>query len=155
MCNFKVGDRVRLGISGRLPTIDFDRVSFDPDSFAEGEVVFADDSTFKVYYHEAYYWCFPQPSRANAGIAIHPAYPVLVGAEKVVEPIWRELICNDTSISRDSIPAHMLDSLIDRGERGVRRTQRAWPHMKVLEHKIVSEDDGIYLHWFWRDEKTV
>lgn len=171
---FKVGDEVVLGVvrGGSWHGAGvFDYKDFIDTSERGGQTVLVEgrvrhiekDTDFIVDFTldgQNISWHFPQEcSPDNPATPEQRAmwWPRLKDSRpaKIVlpTPVWTEKVgCN----RKTELPDSVLAQMIDRGERGVRRTMRFWPDGQTLTHRqerIKGDvEDTIQIQWFWEKE---
>ena len=153
----KIGDEVQFGADadGR-PIWDFYEHRDEFDHFNTGEVVGvnSDLGEIEVEYKNANggtdLWVWPTKAPRDADD--HWLRPVtrsaLVSPDD--KPVWVESV----SLRRKAeIPDIVISQMIDRGERGVRRSLREWPYGKVLRHESARKsgdlEDTFEIRWYW------
>ena len=96
-------------------------------------------------------WVWPIKKPRNADDHwLRPATerPALVSADS--KPVWVETV----NVRRKAeIPDIVISQMLDRGERGVRRSLREWPYGKTLKHKTARQsgdlEDTFQISWYW------
>lgn len=165
--DFQVGDIVRFGwnntknhpsiyqIIGADGTLDS---YFPVDIWLKGQVVQSGIELFLINFNKKSnldMWWFDQPNFIPRVVNID-GYPLLVHIDNEVEEptitsIWSENICTESK-DIEHIPQYLINELVDKGERGVRRTLRAWPFNKELAHLVVNDSRGTSIEWYWKDK---
>lgn len=84
-------------------------------------------------------WSYRLPESANT--AQSPGAPPEAVHSETIDLGWRK----DAAL----LPASMVDAALDRGERQIRRTLRAWPESKVLKHRQQQQQDRLVIEWYW------
>jgi hypothetical protein len=154
----KIGDKVQFGADAEgRPIWDFDEHRDEFDHFATGEIVDIDkdfdeiEVEFTLVSGESRIWLWPikQPPLADDHW-LRPAgeRPALVSADS--KPVWVETVkCR----RKAEIPEIIISQMLDRGERGVRRSLREWPYGKTLKHKTARQsgdlEDTFQISWYW------
>lgn len=100
-------------------------------------------------YEEAI-WVWPVKAPRDADDHwLRPATrPALVALDD--KPIWVESV----NVRRKAeIPDIVISQMLDRGERGVRRSLREWPYGKTLRHETARQpgdlEDTFQIRWYW------
>lgn len=156
---FKIGDKVNVGWDDNKnsPTIQFTTGSDHISWWERGEVITADKDLFTIKLLDIVppiHWIFAQPNY-DPGYKVWKeiGYPLLISVPEEIEEIkpqivWKEFVCPESFIN---VPKIVLDELIDKGERGIRRTLRAWPIGLDLKHKLIHQPTGTYIEWYWEN----
>jgi hypothetical protein len=171
---FKVGDEVVFGVvkGGSFHGAGvFDFHDFIDTSERGGQTVLVEGrvdkiekgTDFRVEFTldgQNLFWYFPEECRSD-----NPATPEQYALwwprlkdsrpAKIVlpPPVWTEKV----GVGRKmELPDSVLAQMIDRGERGIRRTMRSWPDGQTLTHRqerIKGDiEDTIQIQWFWEKE---
>jgi len=154
----KIGDKVQFGADadGR-PIWDFNEHRDEFDHFNTGKVidVNTDAGEIEVEYEHTdgseAIWVWPMKAPRDADEHwLRPATerPALVSADS--KPVWVETVkCR----RKAEIPEIIISQMLDRGERGVRRSLREWPYGKTLKHKTARQsgdlEDTYQISWYW------
>jgi hypothetical protein len=155
--SMKIGDEVQFGADadGR-PIWDFYEHRDEFDHFNTGKIaeIDSDAGEIEVEYHltngEEAIWVWPTKAPRDADDHwLRPATrPALVSPDD--KPAWVETV----NVRRKAeIPDIVISQMIDRGERGVRRSLREWPYGKTLRHETARQpgdlEDTFQIRWYW------
>ena len=153
----KIGDRVQFGadVDGR-PIWDFYEHRDEFDHFNTGKVIEIDSDAgeieveYKLTDGEERLWSWPMKAPRDADDHwLRPAMrPAFVSADS--QPVWVEAV----NVRRKAeIPDIVISQMLDRGERGVRRSMREWPYGKTLKHESARQpgdlEDTFQIRWYW------
>ena len=153
-----VGDKVQFGadIEG-FPIWDMDDKREDFDHLNTGQVDRIEDETIIIEFFDTdgdkHAWFWPkQPPAIADEYWLRPAdsRPALAFARS--EPVWVEIV----KVRRKAeVPDIIVSQMIDRGERGIRRSLREWPYGKSLKHHAARQpgdlEDTFQIHWYWEE----
>jgi hypothetical protein len=153
----KIGDEVQFGADAEgRPIWDFYEHRDEFDHFGKGKVVDVDSDAGEIEVEytltngEEAIWFWPMKAPRDADDHwLRPATrSALVSPDN--QPVWVETV----NVRRKSeIPDIIISQMLDRGERGVRRSLREWPYGKILKHKTARQsgdlEDVFQISWYW------